>query len=164
MGKFCMHGKQISVCRIHEAASRFSKHQKNKTSLSGISSNMLPAEKTRITEIGKRSNNKLIIAPQRVRACQMSPHQSDTQLLINLTRRTQSSPHMRRCRCSFSPKTHLNGQLEQPDAYQRSLHNMHNHNHRRTCPRIYPSSIPSLQEGIGVLGEQYGRETGIKKC
>jgi hypothetical protein len=28
MGKFCMHGKLISVCRIHEVASRFSKHQK----------------------------------------------------------------------------------------------------------------------------------------
>jgi len=37
--------------------------KKSKTNISGISSNMLPAEKTRITEIGKRSNNKLIIAP-----------------------------------------------------------------------------------------------------
>ena len=164
MGKFCMHGKQISVCRIHEAASRFSKHQKSKTNLSGISSNMLPAEKTRITEIGKRSNNKLIIAPQRVRACQMSPHQSDTQLLINLTRRTQSSPHMRRCRCSFSPKP----------ISMTNLSNLTRIKDLSTTCITTTTNVPALasillvfhlsREGIEVSGEQYGRETGIEKC
>lgn len=133
------------MCRIHEAASRFSKHQKKKQNKPKW--NFIEHVTCREDAYHRDWETK----QQQINNCTIESSSlldvSITQLLINLTRRTQSSPHMRRCRCSFSPKTHLNDQLEQPDAYQRSLHNMHNHNHRRTCPRIYPSGIPSLWGG-----------------